>query len=81
MMKIRVSSGKYRIVIPVPYFVIDNPLSMLAIHKKLREDETQIDPEIAVKCIKAFSKMRKQYKGLELVRIETSDGQFVQIVL
>ena len=33
------------------------------------------------KEIKAYMKMAKSYKGLELVRVESSDGQFVQIVL
>ena len=80
-MKIRIASGSHKFVIPVPYFMMDNPVSLLVVRKALQNDEYQIDPEIALKLIKEFSKTAKLYKGLELVRVETSGGQCVQIVL
>ncbi len=68
-------------MIPVPYFMMDNPLSALVIRKTLQEDTSQIDSDVAVMLIKTFSKMAKQYKGLELVRVESAEGDLVQIVL
>lgn len=80
-MKIRICSGKYRILIPVPYFVMNNPVSMMVVRKTLHEDGYQVDPDTAVNLIKEFIKMAVSNRGLELVRVETADGQFVQIVL
>ena len=81
MMKIRVASGKNKIFIPVPYFLMDNPLCSLIIRRTFQQNGYQIDPNTAVQLIKEFSKIAKQNRGLELVRVETPDGQFVQIVL
>ena len=81
MMKIRVVSGKHRIFLPIPYFLMDNPFSLMIVRKTLQEDTSQIDSDVAVMLIKTFSKMAKQYKGLELVRVESAEGDLVQIVL
>ena len=81
MMKIRICSGQHRIVIPVPYFMINNPVSALVIRKTLQEEESQIDPDAVVMLMKEFSRMAKQYKGLELVRVESAEGDLVQVVL
>ena len=68
-------------MIPIPYFMMNNPMSRLIVRKVLQTRQYQIDVDIALKVMKEFSKTAKSYKGLELVRVETSDGQFVQIVL
>ena len=81
MMKIRICSGQHKIVIPVPYFIINNPVSVLVIRKTLQEEMCLINPNDAILIIKEFSKMSKQYKGLELVRVESAEGDLVQIVL
>ena len=81
MMKIRICSGQHRIVIPVPYFMINNPVSALVIRKTLQEEESQIDPDAVFMLMKEFSRMAKQYKGLELVRVESAEGNLVQVVL
>ena len=81
MMKIRICSGQHRIVIPVPYFMINNPVSALVIRKALQEEESQIDPDAVVMLMKEFSRMAKQYKGFELVRVESAEGDLVQVVL
>ncbi len=80
-MKIRVVSGKHRIFLPIPYFLMDNQFSLMIVRKTLQNDEFQIDVDAVMKLMKEFPKMAKSYKGLELVRVESSDGQFVQIVL
>ena len=81
MMKIRVVSGKHRIFLPIPYFLMDNPVSLMIVRKTLQNDEFQVDLDAVMKLMKEFPEMAKSYKGLELVRVESSDGQFVQIVL
>ena len=68
-------------MIPVPYFMINNPVSALVIRKTLQEEESQIDPDAVVMLMKEFSRMAKQYKGLELVRVESAEGDLVQVVL
>ena len=68
-------------MIPVPYFMINNPVSALVIRKTLQEEESQIDPDAVVMLMKEFSRMAKQYKGLELVRVESAEGNLVQVVL
>ena len=68
-------------MIPIPYFMMNNPMSRLIVRKVLQTNQYQMDVDIVLKLMKEFSKTAKSYKGLELVRVETSDGQFVQIVL
>jgi hypothetical protein len=80
-MKIRVVSGKHRIFLPIPYFWMDNPISLMIVRKTLQNDEFQIDVDAVMKLMKEFSKMDKSYKGLELVRVENSDGQFTDCAL
>ena len=39
-------------MIPVPYFMINNPVSALVIRKTLQEEESQIDPDAVVMLMK-----------------------------
>ena len=80
-MKITIASKNQKMMIPIPYFMMNNPMARLIVRKVLQTNQYQIDVDIALKLMKEFSKTAKSYKGLELVRVETSDGQFVQIVL
>jgi hypothetical protein len=53
----------------------------MIVRKTLQNDEFQIDVDAVMKLMKEFSKMDKSYKGLELVRVENSDGQFTDCAL
>ena len=68
-MKIRIVSGKHRIFFPIPYFMMDNPVSLMIVRKALQNNEYQIDVNVVMRIMREFLKMAKSYKGLEFVQI------------
>lgn len=71
-MKIRIRSEGVRLRLWLP----DSLLKSKFILRKLR---VNIDREIVLKLYREFKKAKKQFRGLEIVHVQASDGTVVVI--
>ncbi len=83
-MKISIHTDEHHFTIPVWNSLFCSRVSRYAVKcwmKKQMHGEYAIDPDLMYSFLAEFSKMAKEYKGLEIVRVESSDGNLVSIVL
>ena len=76
---IRESEKKRRIFVPIPNFIVT---SKWAIRKFMKHAEVAGITKAQIRTFsKEFKKIRKHFKGLLLVDVESSDGTHVKIYL
>ena len=83
-MKITIHSDEHHFCIPVWNGLFCSKISRYAVKccmKKQMNSEFVIDPDLMDCFLAEFSKMAKEYKGLEIVHVESSNGDLVSIVL
>jgi len=78
-MKIKIRSEGKKIFIPIPNFLMTSKFILKKISKHL--DIEGISSENIRNFQKVFRKVRKQFKGLLLVDVESSSGEIVKIYL
>ena len=76
---IRENEKKKRIFVPIPNFIVTSKWS---IRKIIKHAKVEGVTKAQIKTFsKEFKKIRKQFKGLLLVDVESSDGTYVKIYL
>lgn len=69
--------------IPVPTFLIDSPVtSRMIVHGLQRSScDVSVDPHSLSLFLKELAKVARQYEGLEIVRVESADGELIRVEL
>ena len=91
-MKLKINSGGYKFTIPLPKFLLFNPVSGKIIvsninkhlGKYLQRDENAPPLKIPYfhmrKLFRAASKSIRHFKGTHMVHIKSADGDIVEII-
>ncbi len=82
-MKIAIQSESRQMTIPIPNWMIDSVFTRTLIAKGIESmpQFANIDQKILHAFLKELAKTAKEYKGLELVHVESAGGKVVSIVL
>lgn len=82
-MKISIHAEDKDLTIPIPNWMIDSALTrtLIAMGIENMPQFAKIDQKMLHAFLKEFTKTAKEYKGLELVHVESANGKVVSIVL
>lgn len=73
-MIVSIKADKVRLIVPVPLFMGEFVIKLIPKEKMSLEQK-----EYAIKVFKAVRKAIKEYKGLKIVDVETSNGEKVVV--
>ena len=82
-MKITIQSKQRHLWIPVPNFLISSPAARWIIIKGIEQypQLTVTDADVISLFLKEISEIMKKHKGLEIICVESSNGEVISIVL
>lgn len=82
-MKISIHAENRDLTIPIPNWMIDSIFTRNLIAKGIEKmpQFANIDQKTWDAFLKELAKIAKEYKGLELVHVESADGEIIRVVL
>lgn len=73
-MKVKIKPKRFTFLIPFPLFAGEIAIKCIS-----KEQMSKEEKEVALQCYKYLKRTLKEYKGLEILNVETKDGMKINI--